>query len=100
MAVHHRNPALVLFGNPRLGRDTLIGKHVQAIIYVHAVDGDRYVHGFGDADIDLRSYATGDVRVGGMHAKTGVEMYGTEDGNVFVRGRDGQRLWAFHDVKR
>ena len=102
------NTPLVIFGNakgqrtaranPHPSGDVLIGKHVQAVIYIHARDDEPYVHGFGDADIKLTSIRAGDIRVKGLHEDTDVEMYGCADGSVRLVGVHDQPLWAMHKV--
>lgn len=85
----HRNPG---------GKRTKIGEHVQAVLYIHAKDGHPYCHGFGDADIGLKTIRNGDVRISGLHEDTDVTMYGESDGTITMEGRNGQPLWKMHDV--
>ena len=80
------------------GRRTKIGDHVQAVLYVHTVDGEPYVHGFGNADLKISNVRDGDVKLKGLHDTTGVCMYGEPDGSVTLEGDHGQPLWKMHQV--
>lgn len=84
--------------NPGKAKRTKIGEHVQAIVYIHATDGQPYVHGFGNADIDLESRGKGNVTIRGLHDDTQVCMYGESDGTVTIEGERGQKLWSMHKV--
>ena len=84
----HANPHRA---NP--GRKKRIGTDVQAVIYRH-VDGTNRVHGFGNADIELRDLPDGGVQVSRMHERTGVTMYGDPDGTVTLSGPDGEAVWG------
>lgn len=84
--------------NPGGKKRTKIGKHVQAIIYIHAKDNKPYVHGFGNADIDLDTHGAGNVTIDGLHDNTQVCMYGEPDGTVTIEGERGQQLWSMHKV--
>lgn len=84
--------------NPGRRKRTKIGEHVQAIVYIHAKDGNPYVHGFGNAEIALKSIRPGDVRIQGLHDDTDVCMYGEPDGTVTIEGADGQSLWSMHKI--
>ena len=70
--------------------------HVQAIVYVHEEDGEFYVHGFGDAHLDL-SVKQGTLCIEGLKDRTHVQMFAEPDGSVSIVGRDGQRLWEDFD---
>lgn len=99
MMATKRNPALVVFGNParrngtRSG-STIISRHVQAVAYVHAVDGSRRVHGYGNADIDLKDIGGDGVEIRGLKTRTGVTMVGNADGSVTLFHSDGLPLWG------
>lgn len=87
----HRNPPLVtMLGNPR-GRH-LLSKQVQAVLYVHAEDGGYYCHGFGNADLKLKTHGDA-VRIDGLKSRTGVEAWLLGDGSVHLVGKNGQALW-------
>jgi hypothetical protein len=60
---------------------------VQAVLYLRDDDGEPYVHGFGDADLDLRTNTrTGAVTIGNMKVRTGVEAVLLDDGSILLRG--------------
>ena len=75
---------------------TLIGTHVQAVIYRHAVDGTNRVHGYGDADITPKDIRGG-IQITGLKETTGVEMIGNADGTVTIRRRDGKPAWGMEE---
>lgn len=78
---YHRNPAITIFGNPPAGR--VMTKDVQAILYHRG--GKDYCHGFGDADITLKTHRDGGVTIGNLHQRTGVEALAMPDGSVVLR---------------
>lgn len=84
--------------NPRSRgeRGGKMSDHVQAIVYVHEEDGEFYVHGFGDAKLDL-SVKRGTLCIEGLKDRTHVQMFAEPDGSVSIVGRDGQRLWEDFD---
>lgn len=84
--------------NPK-GRGEMIGSDVLAIVYVHADDGQRYCHGFADADITLRDTAKGIV-IEGLAESTGVEIFAMPDGTMQVKSADGKRLWDDFDQEK
>lgn len=83
----HANPG-------RLQNNTLISKHVQAIAYVHAKDGGRYVHGFGNVDPDEKDLQRGMLNLNALQDRTQVEMIGHPDGSITLAGTRGQPLAA------
>lgn len=85
----HKNPSHLT--NP--SQKKRIGSDVQAVIYRH-VDGTNRVHGFGNADIELRDLPNGGVQVSRMHERTGVTMYGYPDGTVTLCGPAGEAVWG------
>lgn len=93
----HANPALVVFGNPGRGKRRVSGKkfsgNVLAVIYVHDEDGERYIHGFDDARLDLKTMRDGTVQISGLADESDVAMVALDDGSVLLRGEHGQRLW-------
>lgn len=79
--------------NPkRVRRAMKMSDHVQAIVYVHEADGEFYVHGFGDAHLDLQ-VERGVLCIEGLKDRTHVQMFAEPDGSVSIVGVDGQRLW-------
>lgn len=66
--------------------------HVMAIVYVHKDDGQLYCHGFGDADIDLKSRGDA-LTITGLKERTHVEMFAEQDGSVRIAHKDGEPLW-------
>jgi hypothetical protein len=100
-ATRRRNPALAIVTNPpRRGARRRanppagaqkFSNHVQAIVYEHVTEGDR-VHGFGNADPDLRTRGR-TLAMTGLKEKTGAEMYALPDGSILIRNRDGKPLW-------
>lgn len=98
MSGFHRNPPLVVFGNPRGERSLqgvrggLMSTDVMAILYRHAQDGEFYCHGFGNADIDLSGSPLHGVTIDGLKEKTGVRMYGTPNGSITI-AHPSKRLW-------
>lgn len=102
------NPMLVVYGNPgaRRIRDLkdreqaaagLMSHHVMAVIYRHIEDGELYVHGFGDANIEPDTLPNGALIVRGLKENTGVDMYAQKDGSVLLV-RPGVSLWGKFDV--
>lgn len=65
----HKNPAIVVYGNPPAGLERL-SKRVYGIEYQHAADGQDYRHDFGSR----------------------VQMYETPSGAVLLAHLDGRRL--------
>jgi hypothetical protein len=106
MARH--NPPLVMFLNPRtkrgarrnpdtITRRTKMSGHVQAIAYVHAKDGEQYVHGFDDAELNERDLQQGVLNLGDLHDTTNVEMWANPDGTITLVGTHGQSLAALFE---
>lgn len=91
----HANPSL-RGGAPMRGR-VKIGSHVQAIAYIHAKDGDAYVHGFGNRDPSEADLKRGILRLDRLKDVTNVEMYGNPDGTVTLVGTKGQPLAALFE---
>lgn len=89
-----RNPMpLVVFNprkNPRDGKK--IALHVQAIAYIHAKDGDAYVHGFGNHDPDEQDLKDGWLNLADLKTVTHVEAFYNEDGSVTLRHAHGKKL--------
>jgi hypothetical protein len=81
-------------GNPP-GRRVKIASHVQAIAYVHAKDGDKYVHGFGDADLDESELKRGVLNLDDLNDRTHVEAYGNADGTVTLCPTSAHALVGF-----
>lgn len=81
----------------RLRGDTVMSHHVQAVVYVHAKDGGRYVHGFGNVDPNERDLARGVLKLDQLADKTHVEMVGHPDGTVTLQGTRGQPLAALFE---
>jgi hypothetical protein len=65
----------------------LLSRNVQAVLYIHDLDGEPYCHGFGDADITLHTHRDGTVEIGGMKVKTGVHMIGLGNGDILLQKR-------------
>lgn len=92
-----RNPLLAVYGNPRrrlesrYGSD-LIAKHICAIIYVHAEDGEVYVHGFGhEPTMEQR----GDKLIlSNLCLDSNVRAVAQRDGSVRLVHADGLNLWG------
>ena len=107
MSAATRNPPLVMFLNPRsrgarknpaaISKRTKIAAHVQAIAYVHAKDGQQYVHGFGDAELNERDLRQGVLNLGDLHEVTDVVMYANPDGTITIEGTHGQSLAALFE---
>ena len=89
----HANPPLLVFANPRAGNGTVMSHSVLAVLYVHTDDDEQYVHGFGNAELDLDTAPDGTVTIRGLAEQTDVDMIALKDGGVLLRGRHGQRLW-------
>lgn len=82
-----KNPLLMTMGNP----GQLMGTDVLAVVYRHKDDGKLYCHGFGDADIVLRS--NGDkLTISALKEWTGVKMYALPDGSIRIV-KPGGRVW-------
>lgn len=65
----------------------IISHNVQAVLYLRDDDGEPYVHGFGDAELDLHTNTrTGAVTIGNMKERTGVEAVLLDDGSILLRG--------------
>lgn len=75
------------------GRGRKMSDHVQAIVYKHVEDGRLYCHGFGDADINLKTSRGGALTIEGLHDTTGVQALAQPDGSVIIRHRDGEPIW-------
>jgi hypothetical protein len=81
----HANPGASTGSRVKMSND------VQAIVYDHVTEGPR-CHGYGNADIDLRT--RGDtLSITGLHERTGVEMFGLADGSVLIKRKDGKPVW-------
>jgi hypothetical protein len=78
-------------------RRVKIGRHVQAIAYIHEKDGGAYVHGFGNCDPDERDLKRGILNLKELKTVTDVAMYGNPDGTVTLVGTKGQPLAALFD---
>lgn len=78
---HHVNPG---------GRK--IARHVQAIAYIHAKDGDAYVHGFGNHDPSEADLKRGWLNLAELKTVTNVEAFYHDDGTVTLRHKDGKKL--------
>jgi hypothetical protein len=71
----------------RRKKSRIISHNVQAVLYLRDDDGEPYVHGFGDADLHLRTNTrTGAVTIGNMKVRTGVEAVLLDDGSILLRG--------------
>lgn len=81
--------------NPRGGECT--SKHVQAICYVHTQDGENYVHGFGDAQLNAKELDKGILNLADLHDMTDVEMIANTDGTLTLRHAQGKPLTALFD---
>lgn len=97
-----RNYPLVVFGNPgtrgvRRDGSMVLSHHVHAILYRRLKDDADYVHGFGDADVQITEHRDGSITLGKLHLWTDVEMIGQADGTILIRGRRGQPLWETED---
>lgn len=74
------------------GKRVKMSNDVQAIVYDHVTQGPR-CHGYGDADIDLKT--RGDtLSITGLHERTGVEMFGLADGSVLIKHKHGKPVWG------
>lgn len=78
--------------NGRRPLGTKTSNHVMAIVYVHRDDGKFYCHGFGDADIKLRSKGDA-LTIEGLKERTNVQMYAEPDGSVRIKHKDGEPIW-------
>jgi hypothetical protein len=76
----------------RRGGAVQTSEHVMAIVYVHKDDGNFYCHGFGDADIDLKSRGDA-LTITGLKSRTHVGMFAEADGSVRIAHKDGEPLW-------
>ena len=65
----HRNPALVVYGNPPRGGECM-SRRVYAVEYKHAADGEDYRH----------------------DCSAGVSMYGLSDGGILLQRPDRKPL--------
>lgn len=74
------------------GRGIKTSDDVQAIVYRHEEDGKLYVHGFGDADLDLTT-RDGKLIIDGLKDETDVQMFAQPDGSVRIASRDGSPVW-------
>lgn len=75
------------------GKGDLLASDVQAIIYRHAVDGERYVHAFGPKeDVEPTTNADGSVTVHGLSVRTGVRAFALPDGSVLLQHKNGDPL--------
>jgi hypothetical protein len=84
-----RNPLLTILGNPlskgkALQAGELLSRNVQAVLYLHDQDHLPYAHGFGDADITLKTHRDGAVTIGGLQDHTGVAMMGLKGGEILL----------------
>lgn len=70
-----------------------MSRDVLAIIYRHVDDDEHYIHGFGDANLELKDKPDGTLTVRGLKDRTDVQMFAHPDGSVSLVGRHGQRLW-------
>lgn len=86
----HVNPA-------KVKGDTVMSHHVQAIAYVHAKDGGRYVHGFGNCDPDEKELAHGILNLNALKEHTHVDMIAHRDGTISLVGTKGQPLAALFE---
>lgn len=78
--------------NPSSGKRVKMSNDVQAIVYDHVTQGPR-CHGYGDADIDLKT--RGDtLSITGLHERTGVEMFGLADGSVLIKHKSRKPVWG------
>lgn len=66
--------------------ERIISHNVQAVLYLRDDDGEPYVHGFGDADLELHTHRDGAVTIGRLKDRTGVELVLKPDGSVLLRG--------------
>jgi hypothetical protein len=94
MSHHARNPALAIFANPgRSRRWQRIGTDVQAIAYIHAKDGQPYVHAFGGVEPTAAELRAGRLDLDRLATETGVEMlFSPDHRTVMIRHRDGLPL--------
>ena len=84
--------------NPRgSARGERMSGHVQAIAYVHAQDGDQYVHGFGDAELNAKELQKGILDLSDLHDQTDIEMFAMPDGSLSLRSSQGKDLTALFD---
>lgn len=79
------------------GRAQKMSDNVQAIVYKHVADGRLYCHGFGDADIRLKTPRAGTLTIEGLHDETGVQAFALPDGSVRIRHHAGEPIWE--DIK-
>lgn len=79
----HRNPP----------KGHCMSYHVHAVAYEHEADGERYCHGFGDAEITLQSKRAGHLEISGLHDQTDVAMYAMPDGSIRLASTRGRCLW-------
>ncbi len=77
--------------NPGTRRGQKFSDHVQAIVYEHVTEGPR-VHGFGNADPDLKTRGDS-LTMTGLHERTGAAMYAMPDGSILIRNTNGKPLW-------
>lgn len=93
--MHKRNPPLVTYGNPRhiaVRRETdIIARNVAAIIYRHDVDGDIYVHPFGNGHVPESGKV---VRLSDLDFGSNVRAIAMRDGSVRLVHADGLTLWG------
>jgi hypothetical protein len=73
-----------------------MSRDVLAVVYKNVADDENTVrvHGFGDANIKLRSRDRGQsVVIEGLDELTGVRMVAESDGTVRLIHKNGKPLW-------
>lgn len=80
----------------RNGRAVKTSDNVMAVVYVHKDDGKFYCHGFGDADIALKSRGNALI-IEGLKDRTDVQMFAEPDGSVRIAHARGEPIWE--DIK-
>lgn len=83
----------MIFGNPGGKGWKKIASDVQAICYIHADDGDAFVHGFGGKDPDEAELEEGWLDLAALKKRTGVQAYWSPDKKQVVLQRaDGRPI--------
>ena len=91
----HGRKAHVQVNPPRAGQ--VMSREVLAVVYRHIADPPDVirVHGFGDANIQLRTRRGGDVlEIAGLDEFTDVRMISEVNGDIRLCHKDGLPLWA------
>lgn len=78
--------------NGRKRKAIQTSEDVLAIVYRHRDNDEFYVHGFGDAELDLSSRGD-ELRIRGLKDRTGIQMFAEPDGTVTIAHPQGHSIW-------